>query len=165
MSALSSSAVHSLKYTRLLNDLVGASPNPKHVGTNYLKSDSQTLWSRNAAKPHAPSKTKHLAEDSGAATPTEVTVALTTVDSSNLIVNNFGKACIESHCHSPRLALDSDREGVRRHAILCSKCYRPQTSTSRTATQIRYRHLTTSKRSRARSCQHDRTSKRRRILG
>ena len=34
-------------------------PNPKHMGTTYLKSESQTLWARNASR-----KNKALAEES-----------------------------------------------------------------------------------------------------
>lgn len=33
-----------LELTRMLR------PNPKHMGTSYLKSESQTLWARNAAR-------------------------------------------------------------------------------------------------------------------
>jgi actin-related protein 8 len=33
-------------------------PNPKHMGTTYLKSESQTIWARNAAR-----KQKMAAED------------------------------------------------------------------------------------------------------
>lgn len=33
-------------------------PNPKHVGTTYLKSESQTLWSRNAGKASAAARSR-----------------------------------------------------------------------------------------------------------
>ncbi|KAH7913839.1 hypothetical protein BJ138DRAFT_1124029 [Hygrophoropsis aurantiaca] len=36
-----------MRYTTLH---VPLAPNPKHLGTSYLKSDSQTLWARNAAR-------------------------------------------------------------------------------------------------------------------
>ncbi|KAI8985741.1 actin-like ATPase domain-containing protein [Trametes punicea] len=42
--------------------------NPKHVGSNYLKSDSQTLWSRNAVRAH---RSRTVLDETGSATPTE----------------------------------------------------------------------------------------------
>ncbi|GJE93211.1 actin-like ATPase domain-containing protein [Phanerochaete sordida] len=45
-------------------------PNPKHVGTTYLKSESQTLWSRNAVKANAAARSRVQAEELGAG-PTE----------------------------------------------------------------------------------------------
>ncbi|OBZ74041.1 putative actin-related protein 8 [Grifola frondosa] len=42
-------------------------PNPKHLGSTYLKSDSQTLWARNAAR----SKGRAVTDETGSSTPTE----------------------------------------------------------------------------------------------
>ncbi|KAI0330934.1 actin-like ATPase domain-containing protein [Cubamyces sp. BRFM 1775] len=42
--------------------------NPKHVGSTYLKSDSQTLWSRNAIRAH---RSRLALDETGSATPTE----------------------------------------------------------------------------------------------
>ncbi|KAI0718003.1 actin-like ATPase domain-containing protein [Cerioporus squamosus] len=47
---------------------VPLAPNPKHVGSTYLKSDSQTLWARNAVRAH---RTRNVLDETGAATPTE----------------------------------------------------------------------------------------------
>lgn len=47
-------------------------PNPKHVGSTYLKSDSQTLWSRNATKANAAGKSRAAPEEVGASAPLEV---------------------------------------------------------------------------------------------
>ncbi|KAI0923712.1 hypothetical protein AcV5_009185 [Taiwanofungus camphoratus] len=46
-------------------------PNPKHVGTHYLRSESQTLWSRNASRTSAANKNKSVADETGNATPSE----------------------------------------------------------------------------------------------
>ncbi|KAH9940809.1 actin-like ATPase domain-containing protein [Epithele typhae] len=59
---------------------VPLAPNPKHVGSTYLKSESQTWWNRNAVRTQ---KSKNVAEDAGQATPTEG---------------------VKSHCHPPGLA-------------------------------------------------------------
>ncbi|KAI0692449.1 actin-like ATPase domain-containing protein [Cytidiella melzeri] len=40
-------------------------PNPKNMGTTYLKSESQTLWARNAFKAHAANRNRALGEDVG----------------------------------------------------------------------------------------------------
>ncbi|KAL7280699.1 hypothetical protein ACG7TL_005639 [Trametes sanguinea] len=42
--------------------------NPKHMNSTYLKSESQTLWSRNAVRAH---RSRVALDDTGAATPTE----------------------------------------------------------------------------------------------
>ncbi|KAI0630868.1 actin-like ATPase domain-containing protein [Trametes polyzona] len=42
--------------------------NPKHVGSTYLKSDTQTLWSRNAVRAH---RSRVVLDETGTATPTE----------------------------------------------------------------------------------------------
>ncbi|TFK85506.1 actin-like ATPase domain-containing protein [Polyporus arcularius HHB13444] len=47
---------------------VPLAPNPKHVGSTYLKSDSQSLWARNAVRVH---RTRNVLDETGAATPTE----------------------------------------------------------------------------------------------
>ncbi|RPD64111.1 actin-like ATPase domain-containing protein [Lentinus tigrinus ALCF2SS1-7] len=47
---------------------VPLAPNPKHVGSTYLKSESQTLWARNAVRAH---RTRNVVDESGAATPIE----------------------------------------------------------------------------------------------
>ncbi|KAI0741338.1 actin-like ATPase domain-containing protein [Daedaleopsis nitida] len=47
---------------------VPLAPNPKHVGSTYIKSDSQTLWARNAARAH---RSRNVLDDTGAATPSE----------------------------------------------------------------------------------------------
>ncbi|EJF64395.1 actin-like ATPase domain-containing protein [Dichomitus squalens] len=47
---------------------VPLAPNPKHVGSTYLKSESQTVWSRNAIRAH---RTRTVSDEAGAATPTE----------------------------------------------------------------------------------------------
>ncbi|KAI9060920.1 actin-like ATPase domain-containing protein [Trametes sanguinea] len=44
--------------------------NPKHVNSTYLKSESQTLWSRNAVRAH---RSRVALDDTGAATPTTET--------------------------------------------------------------------------------------------
>ncbi|KAI0364722.1 actin-like ATPase domain-containing protein [Pilatotrama ljubarskyi] len=44
--------------------------NPKHVGSTYLKSESQTLWSRNAIRAH---RSRLVLDEAGAPTPTEQT--------------------------------------------------------------------------------------------
>ncbi|KAI0832128.1 actin-like ATPase domain-containing protein [Trametes gibbosa] len=44
--------------------------NPKHVGSTYLKSDSQTLWSRNAVRAH---RSRVALDETGSSTPTEQT--------------------------------------------------------------------------------------------
>ncbi|KAI0343316.1 actin-like ATPase domain-containing protein [Trametopsis cervina] len=45
--------------------------NPKNMGTTYLKSDSQTLWARNAAKIHAANRNRALGDDISMLPPTE----------------------------------------------------------------------------------------------
>ncbi|PIL24870.1 hypothetical protein GSI_12757 [Ganoderma sinense ZZ0214-1] len=45
---------------------VPLAPNPKHVGSTYLKAESQTLWARNANRAH-----RARLDEAGAATPTE----------------------------------------------------------------------------------------------
>ncbi len=52
------------------------SPNPKHVGSTYLKSESQTLWARNAVRAH---RTRHIVDEAGAVTPTEVRIGAVTL--------------------------------------------------------------------------------------
>ncbi|KAI0765670.1 actin-like ATPase domain-containing protein [Trametes elegans] len=42
--------------------------NPKHVGSTYLKAESQTLWSRNAIRAH---RSRLVLDETGSATPTE----------------------------------------------------------------------------------------------
>ncbi|KIP07419.1 hypothetical protein PHLGIDRAFT_127629 [Phlebiopsis gigantea 11061_1 CR5-6] len=45
-------------------------PNPKHMGSTYIKSDSQTLWARNTAKAIAAGKSRAVAPEEAA--PAEV---------------------------------------------------------------------------------------------
>ncbi|KAI1796772.1 actin-like ATPase domain-containing protein [Ganoderma leucocontextum] len=45
---------------------VPLAPNPKHVGSTYLKAESQTVWARNATRAH-----RARLDEAGAATPTE----------------------------------------------------------------------------------------------
>ncbi|KAL1944865.1 hypothetical protein VTO73DRAFT_2485 [Trametes versicolor] len=56
-----------LRYT---NFHVPLALNPKHVGSTYQKSESQTLWSRNAVRAH---RTRIALDEAGTATPTEQT--------------------------------------------------------------------------------------------
>ncbi|KDQ61367.1 hypothetical protein JAAARDRAFT_203897 [Jaapia argillacea MUCL 33604] len=46
---------------------VPLAPNPKHLGSAYLKSDAQTIWARNAARAHA-TKSKPQTDDTAAPT-------------------------------------------------------------------------------------------------
>ncbi|EKM50060.1 uncharacterized protein PHACADRAFT_264564 [Phanerochaete carnosa HHB-10118-sp] len=46
-------------------------PNPKHVGTTYLKSENQTLWHRNAVKASAATRSRAQAEELAGATSAE----------------------------------------------------------------------------------------------
>ncbi|KAJ3522623.1 hypothetical protein NM688_g8848 [Phlebia brevispora] len=57
-----------MRFTSFHVPVASVHPNPKHVGTTYMKSDSQTLWARNAVRA---GKSKPAGEDSGAATPSE----------------------------------------------------------------------------------------------
>ncbi|KAI0676080.1 actin-like ATPase domain-containing protein [Trametes maxima] len=54
---------------RFTNFHVPLALNPKHVGSTYLKSESQTLWSRNAIRAH---RSRLALDETGSATPTEV---------------------------------------------------------------------------------------------
>lgn len=90
-------------------------PNPKHMGTTYLKSESQTLWARNAAR-----KQKTSAGDSPTP-PDQRYVFIQNATHSHFVMNSeqLAQTWFPSRGHSPGFEIPTYWQSVRCHAYCC----------------------------------------------
>lgn len=118
-------------------------PNPKHVGTTYLKSENQTLWHRNAVKANAATKSRPQAEELAGATSTEVCPAVScwTCSTHNTVTSHPGQTRLQSHRDPSRLAHPADREGVRCHPSFRPECHRAKAQPACPYTSLCRRHF------------------------
>jgi hypothetical protein len=91
---------------------VPLAPNPKHMLSNYLKAESQSIWARNAQK-----KSKARQEEVVPPQDARCGSYHDALASAERTFQTRGA----NHCNSPRFALSPHRQGVRR-----LPCCRPQ---------------------------------------
>lgn len=89
--------------------------NPKHMGTTYLKSESQTLWARNAAR-----KQKMATEDTPMP-PDQRYVFIQNITRQRFVTNSeqLVQTWFTSRGYPPRFEIPTYRQSFRCHTSRC----------------------------------------------